>query len=286
MKTGFATILMATLGMALVMPTRAEDTTGLKDQKEKVSYSLGMNIGKGLKSAGYDVDVDIMRNAIKDVLAGGETKLNEQQMRETLTAYSKEMGAKREADRKKTAEKNKLEGEAFLAENKKKPGIKTHMVSLPDGTSAELQYQVLTEGTGPTPKASDSVNVNYKGTFTDGKEFDSSAKHGAAPTRFQVNRVVRGWTEALQLMKTGSKWVIYLPSSLAYGDAGYGADIQPGAALIFEMELVGVETPQPLTSDIIRVPSADELKKGAKVEVIKPEDIEKAKAEAQKEKKP
>jgi FKBP-type peptidyl-prolyl cis-trans isomerase len=286
MKTGLATILIATLGIASLMPARAEDTSGLKDQKEKVSYSLGMNIGKGLKNAGYDVDLDIMKNGIKDVLSGGETKLNEQQMREILTAYSKEMASKREADRLKIAEKNKLEGEAFLAENKKKPGIKTQTISLPDGTSAELQYQVLTEGTGPMPKGSDTVSVNYVGTFTDGKEFDNSAKRGPTPARFQVNRVVRGWTEALQLMKTGSKWKIYLPSSLAYGDAGYGADVPPGAALIFEMELVGVETPQPLTSDIIRVPSADELKKGAKVEVIKPEDIEKAKAEAQKEKKP
>jgi FKBP-type peptidyl-prolyl cis-trans isomerase FklB len=286
MKTGLATILIATLGIASLMPARAEDTSGLKDQKEKVSYSLGMNIGKGLKNAGYDVDLDIMKNGIKDVLSGGETKLNEQQMREILTAYSKEMASKREADRLKIAEKNKLEGEAFLAENKKKPGIKTQTISLPDGTSAELQYQVLTEGTGPMPKGSDTVSVNYVGTFTDGKEFDNSAKRGPNPARFQVNRVVRGWTEALQLMKTGSKWKIYLPSSLAYGDAGYGADVPPGAALIFEMELVGVETPQPLTSDIIRVPSADELKKGAKVEVIKPEDIEKAKAEAQKEKKP
>jgi FKBP-type peptidyl-prolyl cis-trans isomerase FklB len=241
-----------------------------------------MNIGMGLKRAGYDVDLDIMKNGIKDVIAGGETKLTEQQMKEVLTAFQKELSSKRDEERKKSAEKNKQAGDAFLAENKKKPGVKTQTVTLGDGTTAEFQYKVINEGNGPMPKNTDTVTVNYKGTLIDGKEFDNSAKHGSTPSRFQVNRVVRGWTEALQMMKTGSKWELYLPASLAYGDNGYGATIEPGATLIFEMELVGVETPQPLTSDIIRVPSADELKKGAKVEVIKPEDIEKAKADAQK----
>ena len=190
--------------------------------------------------------------------------------------------AKREEERRKTAEKNKKEGEAFLAENKKKPGIKTLDVKLPDGTTAEMQYKVITEGTGAIPKSNDTVTVNYRGTLINGKEFDSSAKHGGQPAKFQVNRVVRGWTEALERMKAGSKWELYLPSSLAYGDQGYGPNIEPGATLIFEMELLGMEAPppppppaQPLTSDIIRVPSAEELKKGAKIEVIKPEDLEK-----------
>ncbi|HXU76145.1 MAG TPA: FKBP-type peptidyl-prolyl cis-trans isomerase [Methylomirabilota bacterium] len=283
MRIGSSLILVATLSAASLLPAvAAEDTSGLKDQKEKVSYSLGMNIGMGLKRAGYDVDLDIMKNGIKDVIAGGETKLTEQQMKEVLTAFQKELSSKRDEERKKSAEKNKQAGDAFLAENKKKPGVKTQTVTLGDGTTAEFQYKVINEGNGPMPKNTDTVTVNYKGTLIDGKEFDNSAKHGSTPSRFQVNRVVRGWTEALQMMKTGSKWELYLPASLAYGDNGYGATIEPGATLIFEMELVGVETPQPLTSDIIRVPSADELKKGAKVEVIKPEDIEKAKADAQK----
>jgi len=283
MRIGSSLILVATLSAASLLPAvAAEDTSGLKDQKEKVSYSLGMNIGMGLKRAGYDVDLDIMKNAIKDVIAGGETKLTEQQMKEVLTAFQKELSSKRDEERKKSAEKNKQAGDAFLAENKKKPGVKTQTVTLGDGTTAEFQYKVINEGNGPMPKNTDTVTVNYKGTLIDGKEFDNSAKHGPTPSRFQVNRVVRGWTEALQMMKTGSKWELYLPASLAYGDNGYGPTIEPGATLIFEMELVGVETPQPLTSDIIRVPSADELKKGAKVEVIKPEDIEKAKADAQK----
>ena len=287
MRIGSSLILVAALSVASLLPAvAAEDTSGLKDQKEKVSYSLGMNIGMGLKRAGYDVDLDIMKNGIKDVIAGGETKLTEQQMKEVLTAFKKELSSKRDEERKKSGEKNKQAGDAFLAENKKKPGVKTQTVTLGDGTTTEFQYKVLNEGTGPMPKNTDTVTVNYKGTLIDGKEFDNSAKHGPNPSHFQVNRVVRGWTEALQMMKTGSKWELYLPASLAYGDNGYGPTIEPGATLIFEMELVGVETPQPLTSDIIRVPSAEELKKGAKVEVIKPEDIEKAKADAQKEKKP
>ena len=143
----------------------------------------------------------------------------------------------------------------------------------------EIGYKVITAGTGEIPKSNDTVTVNYRGTLVNGKEFDSSAKHGG-PAKFQVNRVVRGWTEALQLMKTGSKWELYLPSSLAYGDGGSGPMIEPGSTLIFEMELTGIDAPPPpapppapLTSDIIKVPSADELKKGAKIEVIKAEDL-------------
>jgi FKBP-type peptidyl-prolyl cis-trans isomerase FklB len=158
-------------------------------------------------------------------------------------------------------------------------------VSLPDGTTAEMQYKVITEGTGAMPKSNDIVSVNYRGTLINGKEFDSSAKQGK-PLKRPANQLVRGWTEALQLMKTGSKWELYLPAALAYGDRG-GQGIEPGTMLIFEMELLSFESPQPpappqpLTSDIIRVPSAEELKAGAKVEVIKAEDLEKqAKAAA------
>jgi hypothetical protein len=143
-----------------------------------------------------------------------------------------------------------------------------------------MQYKVITEGTGAIPKSNDTVTVNYRGTLVNGKEFDSSAKRGQ-PAKFQVNRVVRGWTEALQMMKAGSKWEVYIPSALAYGDRG-NPSIEPGSTLIFEVELVGADAPapppppaQPLTSDIIRVPSAEELKKGAKIEVIKAEDLEK-----------
>ena len=155
------------------------------------------------------------------------------------------------------------------------------------------RYKVLTEGTGPIPKSNDVVRVNYRGTFIDGKEFDSSAKHGGEPAKFPVNRVIRGWTEAIEMMKVGSKWELYVPSTLAYGDRGYGANIQPGSTLIFDVELVGIEPPptpptaqaqaKQLTSDIIRVPSAEELKNGAKIEVIKAEDAERMAKEAVRE---
>jgi FKBP-type peptidyl-prolyl cis-trans isomerase len=215
-------------------------------------------------------------------VAGGESKLTDPQIQEAIGNYRKESMAKRDEERRKTAEKNKKEGAAFLAENKSKPGIKTLEVKMPDGTTAEMQYKVITEGSGPIPKTNDTVTATYRGTLINGKEFDNSAKRGGKPFKFPVTRVVRGWTEAVERMPVGSKWELYLPSSLAYGDNGSGPTIEPGATLIFEMELTGIEAPQaapppaqPLTSDIIRVPSAEELKKGAKIEVIKPEDLEK-----------
>jgi FKBP-type peptidyl-prolyl cis-trans isomerase len=233
-----------------------------------------------------------MMGAVKDVLAGRPLKLTDQQAQEAWRSYQMESRAKQEEMRHTEAEKNKKEGEEYLAANKTKPGVKTKTVTLPNGTTAELQYKVLKEGTGATPGSNDTVSVIYRGTLVNGKEFDSSAKHGGQPAKFQVNRVIRGWTEALEMMKVGSKWEIYVPSSLAYGDQGYGPTIEPGSTLIFELELVGTEAPKPpappppLTSDIIRVPSQEELKKGAKIEVIKPEDLEKyTNAAAQKQEK-
>ncbi|HNS69618.1 MAG TPA: FKBP-type peptidyl-prolyl cis-trans isomerase [Verrucomicrobiota bacterium] len=294
MKTGLRLALTLGCGLAVIPMTVAADnqpapanaTTDApklspKEQIEQWSYAIGMNIGNGIKRGGVDLDVDVLANAIKDVLAGRDLKLTEQQAQDSWRAYQMESRHKQEEMRKQQAEKNKREGEAFLAENKKKPGVKTHTVTLANGTTAEMQYKVITEGTGAIPRSNDTVTVNYKGTLINGKEFDSSAKHGGQPAKFQVNRVVRGWTEALQMMKSGSKWELYLPSTLAYEDRGAGPNIEPGSTLIFEMELLGTESPapppppQPLTSDIIRVPSAEELKKGAKIEVIKPEDMEK-----------
>ena len=293
MKIGLKlSILAAASGLLIPQPSvRGQDKTELTSQKEKVSYSIGMNVGKSLKNGSYDVDVDIIANAIKDTLAGKEPKLTDAQAREIMTAYGKELSTKREQERILNAEKNRKAGEAFLAENKKKSGIKSQTVTLQDGATTEFQYKVITEGTGPSPKSNDVVTVNYKGTSINGKEFDSSTKHGA-PLKRPANGLIRGWTEALTMMKAGSKWEIYVPSSLAYKDMpGPGGEIEPGSTLIFEMELVSFEAapppaqPQPLTSDIIRVPSAEELKKGAKIEVLKPEDVEKAKAEAAKQEK-
>ena len=248
------------------------------EQKHNMSYAIGMNIGNSIKRGGVDLDVEAMSGAIKDVLDGKTPKLTEQQASEAMRSYQMEARAKHEQVQRETAEKNKKEGAAFLAENKTKPGVKTLPVKLEDGTTAEMQYKVITEGTGAMPKTNDTVTVNYKGTLINGKEFDSSAKRGQ-PAKFQVNRVIRGWTEALQMMKGGSKWELFIPSTLAYKDGG--GPVEPGSTLIFEVELLSAETPQPpppaqpLTSDIIRVPSAEELKKGAKIEVIKAEDLEK-----------
>lgn len=293
MKNGFKLALTFGFGMALLQlsalaqdkPAAMNTATNApklspKEQKDNISYAIGMNIGTNIKRGGVDLDVDTISGAIKDVMADRPLKLTDQQAQEAMRSYQVEARAKHEEIQKKAAEKNKKEGEAFLTANKQKPGVKTHDVTLPDGTTAELQYKIITDGTGSSPKSNDTVTVNYRGTLINGKEFDSSAKRGQ-PAKFQVNRVVKGWTEALQMMKPGSKWELYIPSTLAYGDAG-NPSIEPGSTLIFEVELVGADAPppppppaQPLTSDIIRVPSAEELKHGAKIEVIKPEDLEK-----------
>jgi FKBP-type peptidyl-prolyl cis-trans isomerase FklB len=256
-----------------------------EEQKHNMSYAIGTDIGNNLKRGGVELDMEVLTSAMKDAMGGKPSQLTDPQVREAINSYRQAAQAKQAETRRQTSEKNKKEGAAFLDENKKKPDIKTLEVKLQDGTTAEMQYKVLTEGTGAVPKTNDMVTVNYRGTLINGKEFDNSNKR-PQPTKLQVNRVVRGWTEALGRMKVGSKWELYLPSTLAYGDNGYGPNIEPGSTLIFEMELNGVEAPAPpappsasppapLTSDIIKVPSAEELKKGAKIEVIKAEDLEK-----------
>jgi FKBP-type peptidyl-prolyl cis-trans isomerase FklB len=223
----------AIMGIALLTGQAfAEGQTVLKSEKEKISYIIGVNIGRNLKAQSVDVDPDIVSKGLKDVASGGKLLLTDDEMKETMTAFQQEMMKKREEEMKKVGEKNKAEGEAFLAANKKKPGV----VTLPSG----LQYKVITEGKGKTPKATDVVTVNYKGTLIDGTEFDSSYKHGE-PVTFPVNGVIPGWTEALQLMKEGSKWEIYIPSNLAYGERGAGKVVGPDATLIFEVELLSVK---------------------------------------------
>jgi FKBP-type peptidyl-prolyl cis-trans isomerase len=287
MSIGSKLVLVVGLALPLVqVSVRAEDKPQFKDDKEKASYAIGMYFGNQVKRGNMELDADVVAATMKDILAGKDARLTDQEGMQVIRAYQQE-------SRRKLAEKNKADGEKFLAENKKKDGIKTQTVTLADGKTAEMQYKVITEGTGATPKSNDVVNVNYRGTTIDGKEFDSTAKHGGTPLKRPANQLVKGWTEALQMMKVGSKWELYLPSSLAYGDNGSPA-IEPGATLIFEMELLGVEAPpalpiaqghpQPLTSDIIKVPSAEELKKGAKIEVIKPEDVAKQTGQGEKPK--
>jgi FKBP-type peptidyl-prolyl cis-trans isomerase FklB len=253
---------------ALVCGARAEEKKELKEQKEKISYSYGMNIGSNLKAREIEIDYDVLLQGIKDSMEGKTPLLTEQEARQVLTAFQTEQRVKLEAKRKEQGIKNKAEGEKFLAENKTKPGVIT--------TSSGLQYKILTEGTGPTPKTNDTVTVNYRGTFIDGTEFDSSYKRGQ-PASFSVNGVIKGWTEALSMMKVGSKWQLFVPSELGYKEFGKG-NIPPNTTLLFETELVGIKPvaqPPQVTSDIIKVPSAEELKKGAKIEIIKPDQLPK-----------
>ena len=247
--------------------TATESQPAFANTPDRVGYAIGMNIGSNLKRANFDVNLDQITQGIKDVVGGKEAKMTEQQAREAIMSYEQQR-------QKEVAEENMKAGAAFLEENKKKEGVKVLPVPLPDGATAELQYKIITNGTGEIPGSNDTVSVNYQGTLIDGKEFDSSARHAGRPAKFVVNRVIRGWTEALQMMPVGSKWELYVPASLAYGERP-SPTIPAGSTLIFQVELLDIEKPKPLTSDIIRVPSAEEMKAGAKIEVIKAEDAEK-----------
>lgn len=221
--------LIAVLGVLfLVSQVYGQEKLVLKNQKEKVSYIIGMDIGSNLKKQLIDVDPNIFARGIKDALSGEKPLLTEQEIQETMAVFQREMMVK-QAD---VAKKNRAEGEAFLAENKKKEGVK----SLPSG----LQYKVIKAGTGKKPKLTDTVTAHYRGTLINGKEFDSSYKRGQ-PVNFQVSGVIPGWTEALQLMEEGAKWQLFIPSNLAYGEQGAGRDIGPSMALIFEVELISVQ---------------------------------------------
>ena len=212
----------------LVNQVHAQENLVLKNQKEKMSYIIGMDIGNNLKKQGIDIETNILIKGIKDAFTSAKSLLSEQEIRETLATFQKEMQAKQE----EIGKKNKKEGEAFLAENMKKEGVKT----LPSG----LQYKVIKAGTGKKPKLTDTVTAHYRGTLIDGTEFDSSYKRGK-PTSFSVSGVIPGWTEALQLMEEGAKWGLFIPPNLAYGERGAGGMIGPNATLIFEVELVSIQ---------------------------------------------
>jgi FKBP-type peptidyl-prolyl cis-trans isomerase FklB len=213
-------------------PALAADPSLLKDQKDKVSYSIGLDIGSKLKEQSIDVNPDALSAGIKDSLSGEKPLLTDDEMKAVLTQFQQEMRAKAEEKLKVVAEKNKKEGEEFLVANKAKEGV----VTLPSG----LQYKVLKEGSGESPKASDTVTTHYKGTLIDGTEFDNSYKRGE-PVSFPVTGVIKGWSEALQLMKPGAKWQLFVPSNLAYGERGAGQVIGPNATLIFEVELISIK---------------------------------------------
>jgi FKBP-type peptidyl-prolyl cis-trans isomerase FklB len=210
----------------------AADAPELKGEKEKLSYSIGMDIGGNLRRGSLDVDPDLLAKGFKDSYGGEKTLLTEEEARQTLKTAQKALMAKKAEETQKLSEKNKADGEKFLAENAKKPGVK----SLPSG----LQYKEIVPGKGKNPQVTDTVTVHYKGTLIDGTEFDSSYKRGE-PVSFPVSGVIAGWTEALQLMKEGAKWQLFIPPSLAYGDRGAGRDIGPNATLLFEVELISVK---------------------------------------------
>lgn len=212
--------------------TAPGDPTPFKDQRERASYSLGMTIGEDMKRQSLDLDADTLMAGFKAAFTGDKLLLTDEQRRETLTAFQRDVTARAMAEHKAVAEKNKKAGEEFLAANKTKDGVK----ALPSG----LQYKVLAEGKGAQPKLTDQVTVNYKGTLIDGTEFDSSYKRGE-PATFPVSEVIKAWTEVLPLMKTGAKWQLFVPAELAYGERGAGKDIPPNATLIFEVELLAVK---------------------------------------------
>ena len=277
MKT---TVFAILAGCGVATGLCAGEAQPFKDEKEKASYAVGLNYGSDLKRKDIELDANQFSQGFKDAYSG-KALLTEQEMRDVLNAYSQTLRAKAEEKKKQLGEKNKKEGEAFLAENKTKPGV----IALPSG----LQYKVITEGTGQIPKATETVVAHYRGTLLDGAEFDSSYSRNQPLTR-QVTGLIKGWQEALQLMKTGSKWQLFIPPGLAYGEHGFPPKVGPEATLIFEMELLSIQAPPPpvtnapLTSDIIKVPSLEEMKKGAKIETIKAEDVEKLQRQQQQEK--
>jgi FKBP-type peptidyl-prolyl cis-trans isomerase FklB len=218
-----------TTGTRTVTPPKTQLTT----EKAKASYALGLNVGSSFKRQSIDIDPDIVAKGLHDAYTGAAPLLNETEATAALSQLKNQTMAKQQGQMAELGAKNKAEGEQFLAQNKAKEGI----VTLPSG----LQYKVLQQGTGPKPTASDVVVCNYRGTLLNGTEFDSSYKRGQ-PASFPVSGVIKGWTEALQLMPVGSKYQLFIPADLAYGDRGAGGgEIPPSATLIFEVELVSIE---------------------------------------------
>ncbi len=272
------TALIIALSLTAAAPLMADGTNQLADEISRVSYAIGMMTGHQWKQQELDFDPDIYARGIKDAMSGGATLMTPEQAQQTIDTFRKELAAKQQKKQLELAATNKIEGDAFLAKNKTQPGV----VTLPDG----LQYKIITEGNGVMPGDGDIVSVNFRGTFVDGTEWDNTARTGK-PTQLTIGQVFRGWSEALKLMKTGSKWQLFIPTELAFGEKGMASRIPPNATLIIEVELLSVQHPSPhpasmppaanppLTSDIIKVPSAEEMKKGAKIEVIKPEDAQK-----------
>ena len=214
-------------------PAIAQDKP--ETEKEKVSYVVGMQVGQSLSQIKDEIDLDVVFQAIRSTLAGEEPVIPMEEAMQVQQAFAQRLQAKRTAEMQQRAEKNKAEGDAFMAANKAKSGIKT--------TASGLQYQVIEEGSGPKPAATDTVKVHYTGTLLDGTKFDSSVDRGE-PAQFALNAVIPGWTEALQLMPVGSKYKLWIPPQLGYGDRGTPGPIGPNQTLVFDVELLEIVKPE------------------------------------------
>lgn len=225
--------LMAILGILLAAAqVCAAEPPALKTQKDKISYGIGVDIARNFTRLGIDFDVDILEKGFRDALSGTKLLMSEEDLRTTMNAYRAELMQKQILALKAAGEDNKKKGDAFLAENKKKEGVMT----LPSG----LQYKILKAGGGRKPTEADSIECRYRGALIDGAEFDNSDRAGQ-PAIFKVMGVISGWREALKLMPTGSKWQLFIPPQLAYGERGAGRDIGPNATLIFDLELLAIK---------------------------------------------
>ena len=227
----YAMISVPALGLVWGIGSAGE-TVEIKSDQDKISYSVGYQIGGDFKRQGMEISSAVLLRGIKDAISGAEPLIDPQEQRAALVEMAKQVAARKQEAQKKAAQENLGKAQSFLAENAKKDGVQT----LPSG----LQYKELKAGEGKTPGAGDKVTVQYRGTLIDGTEFDSSYKRNK-PATFQVNRVIKGWTEGLQLMKEGAKWELFIPPSLAYGERGAGGKIPANSALVFEVELISVE---------------------------------------------
>jgi len=225
-------VTAAVMGLAMSTAMAATDAASLATDKDKLSYSIGADLGKNFKTQGIDINPEALAKGMQDGMTGTQLILTEQQMKDVLNKFQKDLMAKRSVEFNKKSDENKSKGEAFLTENKGKTGV----VVLPSG----LQYKILEAGTGTKPGKSDTVTVEYTGHLIDGTVFDSTEKTGK-PATFQVSQVIPGWTEALQLMPAGSTWEIYVPSGLAYGPRSVGGPIGPNETLVFKIHLISVK---------------------------------------------
>jgi len=244
-----------------IAPAKEKATSEeLKTPQAKLGYSFGVEIGTSLKEIQAEIEIDAFLKGIKDSVEGKDLLLTAEQMEEVKKEFVTKKQGEREKEMKELGDKNKKEEETFFAENKKKEGVKT--------TESGLQYIVVKEGDGAKPKETDTVKVNYKGTLLDGTEFDSSYKRGE-PAIFPVKGVIPGWTEALQLMKVGGKYKLFIPSKLAYGERGAGPTIGPNSTLTFEVELLSIEK-QTGKEEAVEKPEKQEAKPKAEKQEVKP----------------